>query len=406
MVTRTVIVGTSSRALGMYTKEAMAKYKDQAKLVGFCDVNRTRAAYFGSRVDPDVPLFADFDAMLAETRPDLVIVTTIDRYHADYVVRSLEFGCDVLTEKPMCIDADQVRKVLEAERRTGNKVIVTFNYRFTPYTTKIKQLLQDNAIGDILHVKFEYVLDRVHGAEYFRRWHRHKANSGGLLVHKSTHHFDLVNWWLDQRPVTVRADGNQQFYGKAGRWRGVRCSACEHSGHCEFAVKHHENPFLQAMYFQAEQEDGYVRDACVFDESIDIEDTMSVLVRYSRGTLLNYSLVTYSPYEGWKLTFTGTAGRMEAAEYHTGPHADKPYYELQLFRTNGDCETIAVTRDMGSHGGGDDRLLETIFGADTADPLGHRAGSRSGASSALVGICANRSIAGGQTVPIPGDLLS
>lgn len=404
MVRRTAIVGTSSRALGMYTKEAMEKYKDKAKLVGFCDINRARAAYFGNRVDPTVPLYTDFDAMLAETRPDLVIVTTIDRYHAHYVVKSLEFGCDVMTEKPMCIDADQVRAVLEMEKRTGKKVIVTFNYRFTPYTTKIKQLLQEKAIGDILHVKFEYLLDRIHGAEYFRRWHRYKANSGGLLVHKSTHHFDLVNWWLDQRPVKVYANGNQQFYGKSGRLRGTRCSACEYGDTCEFAVKHHENPYLQAMYFQAEHEDGYFRDACVFDKSIDIEDTMSVLVNYSQGTLLNYSLVTYSPYEGWKLTITGTTGRLEAAEYHTGPYADKPYYDVQLFQSNGDYQTIAVKRDLGSHGGGDERLLETLFGDTKDDPLGHRAGSEAGASSAMIGISANQSIGNGCFVSIPDSI--
>ena len=47
---------------------------------------------------------------------------------------------------------------------------------------------------------FEWALDTVHGADYFRRWHREKKNSGGLLVHKSSHHFDLVNWWLGDVP--------------------------------------------------------------------------------------------------------------------------------------------------------------------------------------------------------------
>ena len=51
----------------------------------------------------------------------------------------------------------------------------------------------DGLVGRPLLVDFSWVLDTSHGADYFRRWHREKQNSGGLLVHKSTHHFDLVN---------------------------------------------------------------------------------------------------------------------------------------------------------------------------------------------------------------------
>jgi predicted dehydrogenase len=61
-------------------------------------------------------------------------------------------------------------------------------------------------------VHFEWVLDTVHGADYFRRWHREKANSGGLLVHKASHHFDLVNWWIGDVPATVYARGALRFY--------------------------------------------------------------------------------------------------------------------------------------------------------------------------------------------------
>ena len=45
------------------------------------------------------------------------------------------------------------------------------------------------------------------GPGFCRRWHRYKDKSGGLLVHRSTHHFDLMNWWVDSTPVTVAANG-------------------------------------------------------------------------------------------------------------------------------------------------------------------------------------------------------
>ena len=58
-----------------------------------------------------------------------------------------------------------------------------------PARTQIKDMLMSGAIGEIVAVDFSWHLDRVHGADYFRRWHRYKERSGGLLVHKSTHHF-------------------------------------------------------------------------------------------------------------------------------------------------------------------------------------------------------------------------
>ncbi len=368
------------------------RYTGKAEIVGFCDINLSRAAYVREQVSSTAPIYQDFDAMIKETRPDAVIVTTVDRFHAEYIIRSMEYGCDVITEKPMCINAEQVKSILEAEKRTGKKLTVTFNYRFVPYATRIKELLRQKVIGDILHVDFEYMLDRNHGAEYYRRWHRQKENSGGLLVHKSTHHFDLINWWLEQTPELVYADGSQRFYGQAGPFRGSRCSDCEHIHRCDFAFKHHEDPFLQSMYFQAEKEDGYIRDGCVFAEEIDLEDSMSVVVKYAEGAQLSYSLVTYSPYEGWRASFTGTKGRLEAAEYHTGPEAGKPYQSLQIFAENGDYSTVNVKFSEGGHGGGDERLQDTVFAGPIADPLGHQAGSLEGARSVLIGICANQTI--------------
>ncbi|MBJ8193096.1 Gfo/Idh/MocA family oxidoreductase, partial [Bacillus cereus] len=89
--------------------------------------------------------------------------------------------------------------------RTGRKLRVTFNYRYAPHNTKIRELIMDGTLGEVLSVNFEWLLNTQHGADYFRRWHRDKRNSGGLLVHKSTHHFDLMNFWLGSKPETVYA---------------------------------------------------------------------------------------------------------------------------------------------------------------------------------------------------------
>ncbi|NLC67423.1 MAG: hypothetical protein GX754_01265 [Clostridiaceae bacterium] len=149
---------------------------------------------------------------------------------------------------------------------------------------------------------------------------------------------------------------------------------------------------MKDFYFNAEKEDGYFRDRCVFADEIDIYDTISVTVKYDKGTILTYSLIAYSPYEGWKISINGTGGRLEAAEYHSGHRAREPIYQVQLFNRKGEVVTYDVPKAKGGHGGGDERLLEMIFRGNLPDPLNHYAGSYDGVKSIMIGICANKSI--------------
>lgn len=397
------IVGTGARALEMYALPIAERFQESARLVGVCDPNRARAAYF-SAASGDAPTFADFDDMLRRTAPDCVIVTTVDRFHHEYIIKALEAGCDVISEKPMTINAEHCVEILAAERRAGRRITVTFNARFTPYTTRVKQLCE-GAIGKVLHVDLEWFLDRRHGADYFRRWHRRKENSGGLLVHKATHHFDMVNWWLRAEPAMVFAQGARRVYGATRPERGIRCASCPHAASCEFHVDFRSDPRLKGLYFDAEHEDGYYRDGCVFSPDIDIEDTMSLSVRYTDGTLLTYSLLAYSPYEGWRATLTGTDGRMEVQQFSSGHQADERFSALTIFNLQGERVTYEVPATSGPHGGSDALLAERLFGAQSQpDPLGYMADSWAGAQSLLIGVAANSSMVSGGPIAIK-DLL-
>jgi predicted dehydrogenase len=322
-----VLAGASSRALHMYALPIVNDFSDHARLCGIFDINLTRANYI-SRECGGVPVFDKFDQMLEQTVPDAVIVTTVDRFHHEYIIRALQAGCDAITEKPMTTDAAKCRAILEAERTSGKKVIVTFNYRFTPYVTRIKELIREGQLGDVFSMDFEWFLDTSHGADYFRRWHRNMANSGGLLVHKATHHFDMLNWWIDDEPEEVFALGSRRFYGPTRQKRGERCLTCPHQKTCEFYWDINKSPFAKEFYLAAEEEDAYYRDRCVFAADIDIFDTMAVTVRYAGGALLSYSLNAHSPYEGWRSALNGQNGRIEAEEFHSGSRVRKVYSKL------------------------------------------------------------------------------
>lgn len=221
------VVGTGGRA-GLYLTAIARDYQQTSTFVAFCDTNQTRMQYANKMIGEwghtPVPCFSadQFETMIAECKPDIVIVTSIDRTHHHYIIRAMELGCDVISEKPMTIDEEKCQAIINAIARTGRKLRVTFNYRYAPHHSKIRELIASGVIGDVFSVHFEWLLNTQHGADYFRRWHRDKRNSGGLLVHKSTHHFDLVNFWLHSEPETVYAQGDLRFYGKANaEARGV-----------------------------------------------------------------------------------------------------------------------------------------------------------------------------------------
>ena len=180
------IVGLGGRSR-IYLEAISKTYSATSRLVALCDSNAGRLKLaadlpFVAALAPRLYSDSDFERMIAETKPDTVIVTCQDSCHDTYICRAMELGCDVITEKPMTIDAERAQRILDTQKRTGRKVRVTFNYRYSPPRTQVKDLLMSGAIGDILSVDFQWMLDTYHGADYFRRWHRNKANSGGLLA--------------------------------------------------------------------------------------------------------------------------------------------------------------------------------------------------------------------------------
>ncbi len=409
----------------MYIDAICGPYADNCDLVALCDTSSVRMAYHNRRLAAlygrdEVPSFPahDFTVMLGQRLPDVVIVTTVDAFHHLYIINAMRNGCDVITEKPMTIDAEKVGAVLSAVDQAQRRLTVTFNYRYAPGFTRLRQVIAEGAIGVPRLVDFAWVLDTSHGADYFRRWHREKPMSGGLLVHKASHHFDLVNWWTGSWPETVYALGSLAFYGgKAARARGEDYAYSRYTGnstHDPFALDLDRSEMLQGLYRDAEAETGYLRDRNVFGKDISIEDTMVVSARYRSGVLLNYSLVAYSPWEGLRVAVTGDRGRVELYERHgahvieqtptgkEGPEATGPgpARQILLFPMFQGPVEVEIPEGRGSHGG-DGYMLEQLFSpGPPPDRWGWRASHLDGAASVLLGAAANRSMATGRPVTI------
>lgn len=414
------MVGTGVRGTSFWGKRLVEEYSDILEFVGLCDINPGRLQYAKQYMGVKCPVFMDFEKLILDTRPDLVIVTTKDSTHHEFIIKGLKMGCDVLTEKPLTTDEYKCQQIIDAENNSSKNLIVGFNYRWTPYATKVKELLAQGTIGKITSVDFHWYLNTYHGASYFRRWHGLKEAGGTLWVHKATHHFDLLNWWLDSDPQEVFAYGDLEHYGYNGPFRGDNCRTCPHKSECEYYWDITKDQRMMDLYVANEKHDGYIRDNCLFRDEINIYDKMSAQIKYANNVLLNYSLTTYSPLEGWRAAFNGTEGRIEAwldipyqknvsvdqAELHASEMdqsgEDKTDSEpIVVHKLWSDFETVNVDMERAGHGGGDKRLHEKIFRhPDEPDPFDRAAGIRDGAMSILVGIAARKSIESGQPVRI------
>jgi len=418
---RVVQVGLGSRS-HMFLQAVIENYKDDYELVALCDNNEGRLYQrlsWAKSEGVQVQGYGheDFDLMITECRPDVVIVTTKDCFHDAYICRAMELGCDTITEKPMTTTIEKCQRIIDTQKRTGKQCRVTFNYRYSPVRTQVKDLLMSGVIGSLLSVDFHWLLDIKHGSDYFRRWHRNNANSGGLMVHKATHHFDLVNWWLSTIPRRVFASGHRRFYTpqQAAAYgldtRGERCLNCPEAEHCPFYLDLRQYETLRRLYLENEQYDGYYRDQCVFSDTIDIEDSMNLVVDYENGAKMSYSLNAFMPWEGYVVNFNGTRGRLEhkceETVYSSGddsvPGALKAHgTNIHIFPHFNPAYSVDIWQAAGGHGGGDALLLDDIFKPGAVeDPYMRAADHRSGAYAMLTGTAANRSMEEGQAVKIP-----
>lgn len=401
---RYAMVGTGQRGTTMWGKDIVTEYAAYVEFVGLCDKNKGRVETAKKMMGVSCPTFTNFEEMMKTVKPDVLIVTTVDAAHNEFIVKGMEMGADIITEKPMTTNEAKCQQIIDAEKRTGKKVTVTFNYRYSPHRAKIWELLRSGVVGKITSVDFHWYLDVHHGADYFRRWHRLRENSGSLLVHKASHHFDLLNWWIDSDPTEVFAFGSLEHYGKNNSFRSTNCRPCEHKSKCKFYWDMTKQKNLMELYADNEKYDGYLRDGCVWKEDIDIFDKMAATIKYANGVQVSYSCTTYSPYEGYRIAFNGTEGRLEAWIQESNPPGErKDYDELMLTKNFDKPEFIQIPQPVGGHGGGDKLLKDKIFIPGTADTLRQSAGVRDGALSCLIGIAARNSCDSGKPVKI-GDL--
>jgi predicted dehydrogenase len=155
-------------------------------------------------VAPQAKVVSD-ERELIDSRLDAVVVSTPNFSHAKLAQEILAAGKHVFLEKPIGITADECRQVVAASEKSDRVVMVGHELRYSPFFQKLKDLVQAGEVGTPRMVwtrEFRGPFQPKSG-----NWIQDNRKSGGTLVDKNCHHFDLMNWWVGSRPKRVCAFG-------------------------------------------------------------------------------------------------------------------------------------------------------------------------------------------------------
>ena len=361
---RVAIVGCGLRMLA-FARALCESYAGTHEIIALMDIDAGKMAGFARAAGLQVPQYTDFDQLCAACHPELVLIGTVDAFHAEYVVRSLDRKIGVICEKPLCINRLQCREILAARERNPEVFAVTsHNSRYRPVARTLKKLLAGGAIGRVLSLEYHETLDQVHGKSYFRRWNSRRILSNGLQLHNSSHHFDKMNYLLESHAVEVSASGALIAYGARAphRFSGKNCHTCSYRQECPDAIEYDHDLFDSTLY---------TPDLCIWSPDIDIEDTFAASIRFANGVF------AYASYEGEVIHIQGDNGRLEARQLQYLSQTDDlhnqkavPEESIRIFRFGSATpEEVPIERESGSHGGADKLLFAELFACPPAASL-------------------------------------
>jgi predicted dehydrogenase len=398
------IFGLSKRAITMFTDPILASREEcnGARLVAIHDIDGERVRQYLAAKSVQIPFYgeSEIEKLLSEQKPDIAIVAGPDYTHHAHLLKLLARRIPIICEKPMVIASEECVSVLQAEIEYEGKLLIAHNFRYLPLCTRIKEILDSGELGKIVQINFEYLLDTYHGASYFTRWNRERRYSGSLAVHKSCHHLDLLTWWLADAPERVFATGSLNFFGPQSPHRPDATPPEEQKLRCPYYKKWFGPEELKSPVGDSAENSAtanrlsykrqYPKPQYIYDSEIDIEDTYSSLIHYSKGASACYSVNFSAPWEGFRLSISGTHGRLETqyvASPKRYPLVTEPFDRISIMPLFAQWRNEEIPKETGGHGGADAALRRDLFHgpSDMSRKLNRLPTSRDGAIAVVLG---------------------
>jgi hypothetical protein len=295
---------------------------------------------------------------------------------------ALKMGYNVLLEKPISPSEKECRDILELTKKTGRIVAVCHVLRYAPYFIKLKELMQSDAIGEIISMQHMEPIEHTHMAHSYVRgnWHNSKTSTPILLA-KSCHDLDIIKWMLGKKSERIQAFGDLKWFKKENAPKGSteRCTdGCAIESVCPYsALKIYYRNRQRTYVFDLPEEKNKQGDAilnflkttnygrCVYRMDNDQCDHYTTNILFKDNITASFNMEAFTPWGGRRTRVMGSMGFIEG---------DMSQFTVYDFRTGKSKKYESNVLDVANyknegHGGGDWRLVaDWIQAVSQQDP--------------------------------------
>ncbi len=307
------------------------------RLVAGCDIRPEALNQFRERFGPEVFVTDDYRELVNRGDIDAVFVTSPDFLHEQQAIAAMRTGKSVYVEKPLAITIAGCDRMLRTALRHKVKLYVGHNMRHMAFTAKMKELIDQGAIGEVRAGWCRHFVC-YGGDAYFKDWHAERSKATSLLLQKGAHDIDILHWLCGGYSREVSAMGNLSVYNRI-KDRHPKSER----GNAGWSLDHWP-PLSQKG----------------LNPVIDVEDLSMMLMRFDNGVQASYQQCHYAP-DGWRnYTIIGTEGRIENFGDSPGACVVRLWNRRVHYQPYGD-EQFFIPRDTGGHGGADPRIVNEFI---------------------------------------------
>ena len=373
---KAIVIGAGSRGRGY--SDIMKKLDDgRFTIVGVAEPLKDRRNYIKDYHNlEDKNCFNDWREILSVPKfADVAIIATMDRDHAEPAIKAMEMGYDLLLEKPAAPTAKDCMDIYRAAKKYGRKVMVCHVLRYTDFYKKLKATIQSGVIGEVVSVNHIEAVEPRHQSHSFVRgnW-GNSERSSTMLLQKSCHDIDILQWLLEKDCEQVQSFGALKYFTPENAPEGApeRCTdGCPHAEDCYYnAIKlYYDNKkhdwFRRSSTKLPDPTDEDVMNAlkttqygkCVYKCDNDVVDRQSVNMMFEDGIVCNFTMSAFCE-EGRVTRIMGTKGSINAS-MKTGEVKVKLFGQDE-YEVEDDSELIGDTIVSG-HGGGDTGIILALY---------------------------------------------
>lgn len=376
---KAIVIGVGDR--GKHYAKLMKDSSEKFEVVGVAEPVEDRRVTIQKKHEiPDECCFDTWEKILDIPKfADVAVIATMDRLHCEPTLKALELGYDVLLEKPAAPTPEECSKILNQARKYKRKVMICHVLRYTPFYNKLKEVLKSGVIGDVISVVHNEDVGAVHQSHSFVRgnW-GNSGRSSCMLLQKSCHDLDIIQWLLGKECKRIQSFGSLQHFRRENAPEGSPeycIEGCPYAEECIYnAEKIYTNDDLSPAHIEwyrttaTHMTNPTMEDAvkaisttqygkCVYKCDNDVVDHQVVNMEFEDGITVAFTMCAFAN-AGRTTKIMGTKGWIWAS-------IDENIIEVTMHGKSGKTryskEELVDSAITGGHGGGDQGIINSLY---------------------------------------------